>query len=55
MLQLRPIWPTEDPWQFARTGPCRCHRAVRTEGWFREELYAPLDPVDVDHGAAHLT
>lgn len=39
------IWPTEDSMaQFARTGAhAEAIRAVRTEGWFREELYARFE------------
>jgi len=39
------VWPSEKAMAgFARTGPhAEAIRAVRTEGWFREELYARFD------------
>ena len=39
------IWPSEEAMAgFARTGPhADAIRAVRSEGWFKEELYARFD------------
>lgn len=48
------IWPDEQAMAaFARTGPhAEAIRAVRTEGWFREELYARFT-VQSDMGSWH--